>query len=382
MQWARESANLTALAASRKLDVTEETVTGWETGAIQPPIAKLRQIAAVYRRSLAVFFLSEPPAGFETLRDFRRVQGAEAGGWSVDLHAEFRRALRQREYLLELFELEDLTPSQAWAISPLPSRDAVLADQARTLLVGAMPRGLPRGTDRYVHLNAWAAALEQLGVLVFATAGGLVKTNEMRALSLYFEHVPVIVVNGADAPRGRLFSLVHEYAHLLLHTEGLCDLTTDLAATDVNQRLEARCNALAAEILMPGPAVLARPEVQELLRGDHPMDYRGLAAAAAPFGVSAEAMLRRLQVLGRVSQEYYEGRREEFRQLYEQDRPDSSGGNFYYTTVRDRGREYVRRVTSAHARRVIDSYTAATFLDVKVNQLQRLAATAAATDAE
>ena len=43
----------------------------------------------------------------------------------------------------------------------------------------------------------------------------------MRAFSLYFEDVPVIVLNGADWVRGRLFSLIHEYAHLLLHTSGL-----------------------------------------------------------------------------------------------------------------------------------------------------------------
>jgi len=39
--------------------------------------------------------------------------------------------------------------------------------------------------------------------------------------------VPVIVVNGSDAARGQLFTLLREYAHLLLHA-GLCDTVTDL----------------------------------------------------------------------------------------------------------------------------------------------------------
>lgn len=38
-----------------------------------PTIAQLRKAAEVYKRSLAVFFLSEPPEGFDTLRDFRRL---------------------------------------------------------------------------------------------------------------------------------------------------------------------------------------------------------------------------------------------------------------------------------------------------------------------
>lgn len=123
-------------------------------------------------------------------------------------------------------------------------------------------------------------------------------------------------------------------------------------------------------------------EVRALQRGEVTADHRLLAAAAAPFGVSAEAMLRRLQVLGRVTLEYYADRREEFLQLYEQDRPASSSGNWYFTTVRDRGKGYVRSVTGAHARRIIDGFTAATFLDVKVNQLPRLADTAALPDPE
>jgi hypothetical protein len=32
----------------------------------------------------------------------------------------------------------------------------------------------------------------------------------MRAFSLYFDQLPVIMVNGADGPRGRMFSLLHE----------------------------------------------------------------------------------------------------------------------------------------------------------------------------
>ena len=51
----------------------------------------------------------------------------------------------------------------------------------------------------------------------------------------------------------------------------------------------------------------------------------------------------------------------------------SSGGSFYVTKARDLGRAYVRVVADAHSRSVIDSATAAAFLDVKVNQIGKLA---------
>lgn len=69
------------------------------------------------------------------------------------------------------------------------------------------------------------------------------------------------MVNGSDSVRGRLFSLLHEYVHLLLHTGGLCDTVTDTRATDPDRALEARCNAIAAAMLMPRNAVLSSAEV-------------------------------------------------------------------------------------------------------------------------
>lgn len=216
-----------------------------------------------------------------------------------------------------------------------------------------------------------------------ATAGGHVSTGEMRGFSLYFDEVPVIVVNGADAARGRLFTLLHEYAHLLLHTEGLCDTITDTRATSPDRRLEARCNAIAAAILMPADDVLARPEVRARSAGATDWDYNALAAAAAPFGTSAEALLRRLVTLGRVTPAFYSARRAEFLTRYEEEeavgRP--KGGNWYRNTVRDLGKGYVRLVADAHRRRVIDSYTAATYLNAKVNQIPKLASAAALREA-
>lgn len=46
--------------------------------------------------------------------------------------------------------------------------------------------------------------------MVMQTRGGQVDTDEMRAFSLYFDEVPVIALNGADWPRGRLFSAIHD----------------------------------------------------------------------------------------------------------------------------------------------------------------------------
>lgn len=370
--WARTRANLELIAADRKIGVPEGRVEEWEEGTRKPTIAELRKAAEVYKRPLGVFFLPEPPEDFETLRDFRRIQGSDAAEWSAALHDEYRRAHAQREALLEIADLEDIEASRVWRLTGLPDADVRIAATARAALESAAPLPYPTaGADEYKHLNYWIAALENMGILVIQTRGGQVQTSEMRAFSLYFDDTPVIALNGADWPRGRLFSVVHEYAHLLMHTSGLCDTTTDTRAVSEDRQLEARCNAIAADILMPASDILASEMVRERAPG-HEWTLQELIEAAKPFGVSVESFLRRLVTLRRVPLSQYtafrEGRSERDR------RGNRTGkGNFYLTKARDLGKAYVRTVVGARERQVIDSATAASFLDVKVSQIPKLA---------
>ena len=372
LMWARRSANLELTAADRKINVPEGRVKEWEDGQTKPTVAQLRKAAEVYKRPLGVFFLPEPPDGFETLRDFRRILGSNAAEWSVALHDEYRRAHAQREALLEIAELDGNYPARGWRLSGLADDDTRIATAARTALHSASPASYPTpAADEYAHLGYWIGALEPLGVMVMQTQGGHVDKREMRAFSLYFDEVPVIALNGADWPRGRLFSLIHEYAHLLLHTSGLCDTTTDTRAVTEDRRLEARCNAIAADILMPADDVLANRIVMKRVPG-HEWNLQELMDAAKPFGVSAESFLRRLVTLDRVPMAQYETFREE--RSEQERRGDRSGsGNFYLTKARDLGKGYVRTIVGARERNVIDSATAAAFLDVKVNQIPKLA---------
>jgi hypothetical protein len=94
LRWARESIGLDAVAASKKLDLPDDRVAAWESGGVQPTVAQLRRAAKLYRRSLGVFYLQAPPRGFDTLRDFRRQEGAAAGPWSLGLQPTIARLPR------------------------------------------------------------------------------------------------------------------------------------------------------------------------------------------------------------------------------------------------------------------------------------------------
>ena len=94
------------------------------------------------------------------------------------------------------------------------------------------------------------------------------------------------------------------------------------------------------------------------------------------FGVSAETVLRRLLEVGKASQQLYERRRAGWIELYAdsgdvrtQKKPS---GDYYKTHVRNLGKGYVRLIMEAYTGRVIDSYTAASFLNAKVSSLSGL----------
>ena len=376
LRWARESIGLTPLAAARKIKLSDETlVEQWETGSAVPTITQLREAARVYKRPLAVFFLQRPPDGsFDVMHDFRRFPDAEARMWSPELHGEYRRARDQRDVVLEIAEITQEPIPESWRLpEPLPDGDEELAAAARLNLLEVAPLRLPTG-DEFAHLGFWIAALEEAGVLVVTSAG--VKVREMRGFSLHFDELPIIVINGADFARGRLFSLLHEYAHLILRTDGLCDMAPGRAPTSADLRLEVRCNAIAAAILMPRSVVLGLPEVATAPPRSETWTDDALETGARTFGVSVEAFLRRLLTLGRTTETFYRRKRQELGRRYDEAlvrrKDEGGGGNWYRTKVRNLGKGYVRGVISAHQRSLIDTYTAASYLDAKVQQLKRL----------
>ena len=82
-----------------------------------------------------------------------------------------------------------------------------------------------------------------MGVLIFET--GSVSIEEMRALCIFHQEIPIILLNGKDSVNGRIFSLFHELTHLLIGESAICD-------DDESNEEEIFCNAVAGEFLVPG----------------------------------------------------------------------------------------------------------------------------------
>jgi Zn-dependent peptidase ImmA (M78 family)/transcriptional regulator with XRE-family HTH domain len=372
LSWAREDAGHSIETASEKTGYAVERLRAWEAGDAKPTIAQLRELAARYRRPLSIFFMpSPPPRGFEPLRDFRRMPDADDARWSPELRALVRRArMQQRVYvdlLRDLGEDVPLLPTAPAADDP----EAVGAFARNLLAVGIdEQRSWSNESDA---LRGWTRAVEAQGVLTVYTAttrGHGVPVDEMLGFSDP-EPAPIIVLNGADNVRRRTFTLLHEFAHLLLRRAGVCDLH-DSYTTHNYDPTEVFCNAVAAAVLMPRHSFLGDPDVSRSAAGSEWRDQE-LGAIARRFTTSREAVLRRLLTLGLTTEGFYRAWRAAYYEAWEEEQaqssPASGGPSYSLMKVRELGVPYISTVLDAHNRRLINSSDLARFLNINLKSL-------------
>jgi Zn-dependent peptidase ImmA (M78 family)/transcriptional regulator with XRE-family HTH domain len=383
--WARQAAGLGLDAAAAKLRVPEDRLRSWETGEARPTIAQLRMAAKVYKRPLAIFYLPEPPLDFQPLRDYRRVPDAQLGQLSPELLAVIRRAHAIREAALELRELADEP------VSPAPKLDRETTDaeqygaDARALL-GVTLAQQAAWRDPRRALNAWLDAISQLDVLVLQAQS--IAIQEMRGFSISTDRLPVVVLNGADFPRGRIFTLLHEFAHVLLHADGVCDALPRRQARGPTDEIEVFCNQVAAAALMPLDAFRSEPSLQ-----DPPADRRWsedtIGSLSEKYSTSREAVVRRLYSIGLADWDFLQEKEAEYRAAYKAFREEqkrkrheeerSGGPSYYRMKVRDLGRGFIESALDAYYRRAITGSDLSEYLEIKLNGLAKLEAELAAT---
>jgi Zn-dependent peptidase ImmA (M78 family)/DNA-binding XRE family transcriptional regulator len=366
--WARESAGLSPDEAAKKADVSSERLKDWETGVARPSIAQLRALARAYHRPLAIFYLPKPPKKFKAMHDYRRLSGTAAAQTSYELGLEIRRARDRREIALELFAESDTQPPKFKLQLSIANEPEVAAATLRSYLGVSEDEQLSWRTQ-YAALDGWRDALESAGVLVFQASG--IDIGEMRGFSFSESPLPTIVVNTADTPLGRVFSIAHETVHIALRHGGLCDMVDEGNRPPEEQRLEVFCNATAAAVLMPRDLILRDPDV----RGSSGPAWTDdqIKAVARRFKVSREALVRRLLTLGRTTPEFYRKKREQFIDEYRRKREEQKGFAPPDAVALTRaGNLFTQLVLDSYRRELITSADVSEYLDVKLKHLQNI----------
>lgn len=306
LTWARQTIGLDIEISAKKIAVKKEVLEQWESGEKRPTINQLRKAANVYKRSLAVFFLPTPPSAPEFPTDFRLLPENMDRILSPNVLVEIRLCNRKREIALELAKINDLKVGNQLSTANLNNDIERLAQRERDFLEIDMKTQFKSG-DLYASLKMWKRSLEDKGILVFQSND--VSLSDMRGYSFFNDEYPYIIINPKDAPNARIFSLFHEYCHLLLRNGGICDMS-EYGNSNISQ-FEVFCNHFAAAFLVPKDEILKEPIVEDNLDPDQWPD-ESIQALANKYKVSREVIIRRLTTLGRASHSFYRIKRKQF----------------------------------------------------------------------
>jgi Zn-dependent peptidase ImmA (M78 family) len=375
--WARETAAMTVEAAAKKIGVKPERLVLWEAGIRKPTVTQLRNAAHAYKRPLAVFFLPSPPARPEPLHDFRRFPGEDVPPPSSTAVFQMRRARRSRTVALELLS------DRGETVPPFTLRASVNDDPERAAhrareWLGVSLQEQAAWHDEYLALNRWIEEFEARNVLVFQASR--VPLDEMRGFSFSESVLPVIVLNAADLPRARTFTLMHEFTHLMLNLGGVCDpQRVANRGRNPDESIEVFCNHVAGALLVPSRAL-----IEHHILGEHPRMVEWSEAhireLAQAFSVSREVILRRLLILGRTTEEFYEQKRQEYlaeyRRLAARREEEDDAGGFaphFRIAVRNNGRRYTQLVLDALEAERITLADIPDYLGVRLKHLDDIA---------
>lgn len=372
LNWARSSAGLSIEEAAHSLQTKPEKVAAWEGGEATPSMSQLRKMATTYRRLLSDFYLPAPPAEKPLPHDFRRLPGDGTFRYSRALRYHLRQAVQRRLLALDLaaeLEVEIPVPSLRLRKGRNPEQ---IGDEIRKLLGVSLSLQRTWREPRKSY-NAWRAAIEGAGVLVFQLTG--VSPQEILGFSIPERPCPVIAINRKLSPNGRTFTLLHEFVHVLLSEGSICDIEEDLLRPPQEQDAEVFCNAVAAAALVPRDALLNEGLVAAYPPRPREWSDEELSSLSHAFGVSIHVILRRLLTTGRTTAAFYAARQAQWRVFEQRPGPDSDDEyrrNMPQEVISDLGRPFTRLVLDSHSNSRMSLSDVARYLGLRAQQVEKV----------
>jgi len=380
LEWARKKAGYDIPGAAKKIGRSEEEISQWESGDLLPTLAQAKKAAEVYRRSLAVFFLPEPPKEFQTLRDFRHLPGNRSHDFSPQLSRIIQEIEYRQSWLRDWLIEEKEAPLEFIGSVSTSARAPDIAEMIRSHLGITTDDQLSCST-RDDALNLWIDRAEKIGINICREGG--IKVDEARGLVLTDEYAPFIMLNNEDSKAGRLFTLAHELAHLWINAPGISNMS-GLGKEGVSEedRIEVYCNRVASFSLLDS-AAFARLWAEQASEDPVEEKIRIISNLAK---VSEEVIARRLLDSDQISvSDYHEFRKKFFLRWKEfkdkekaknrsKDKP--GGPSPHLLRVQRNGKSFTQTVLSAYFNGMISGADASQLLHAKVNNFGKVASKA------
>ncbi len=250
LAWAIDESGHDSGAVARAVQVDRDELEAWLAGRAQPTLSRFRKLADFLERPEALFLLPRPPQIRRPNVAFRGAPGEAEREASPAERLHVREAARLQRGISwirqEFGEAPPHVPRRT--TSENAERVAAAARQALGIPV-AQQLGWESAFDAQ---RRWRAAIERAGIAVLFLPMG---ADAVRGFSLWEARAPLIAINTHWRAEARVFTLFHEYAHILTRTNSMCAQPHRPRAWDEGDRIERWCEGFAAAFLLPWPAV-------------------------------------------------------------------------------------------------------------------------------
>lgn len=289
LRLAREDVKMTQAVAASEAGMSRTTLVAIEKGQRRVRLDELRTLTGIYRITINEL-LRQEPIQINLLPQFRKV--TESEDESVDHAATLLNDLVRAEVELEQL----LGISRATTYPPetpiLPGNVRQQAEQDALDLRQWLGLGLN-------PINDIVSLLElQLGARVYVRK----LPPSISGLFAFDDAVGPCILLNANHPRDRRANTAgHETGHFM-STRKSADVLDD--ATLETAREERYANAFGRAFLMPARAV--KQKFQDVTAGALSLSRRHIIVLANYFGVSREALVRRLEELGLIKRDSWD----------------------------------------------------------------------------
>lgn len=369
LTWARDSIGKSIPEVAKRMGVTESAVKGWESGQRKVTLLQLEKLAkTVYKRPLAAFFLNVPPIEPPLPADYRVLPTEKKLPFSAKTRLAIRRARRLQSLATELMANLNRGVSKVGTakLSDNPEEAAIKIRQEAQINIDKQ-LGWKNSNEAF---NVWKRFLEDRGILIFQMS--LPIEDTIRGFSLVDGKIPTIVLNIKDSINGRIFSLFHEYGHLLLNEIGICNME-EQDNLPKDKAIEKFCNQFSGAFLVPKNDLLNHSAVKSIKQYTNIPDGV-LEIIANDFKVSKEVILLRMVTFGWVSKDMYKQKHEEWEgkrkevpeeaRIYKISQPKKC--------IRENGVPFVSLVIEAHNKGVITYRDISDYLGVRTRHLPKI----------
>ena len=248
LKWAREALNLSIDEVIYQLkipSVTSEVLLSWERGEDFPRVRVAKKLAKLYGLSFIIFYLNDIPQKIKPLKDFRGVGALPFSRNFIFL----MRDIQGKQELLKELRLQEHRAAIPFVKSVKYSEQVPGLIRALSKIISSQVK-LKKQADKNIRLLT--LLFESLGISVsFSNSFNghylyAVSPKEVRGFAIADPIAPFIFVNSKDSDTAQLFTLLHEFCHILLGQTGIGD-----QSNREDNSIETLCNRATAEFLIP-----------------------------------------------------------------------------------------------------------------------------------